>query len=330
MYKISVIMPIYNAGKYLKNALDSVINQSIGFENIELILVDDKSTDNSKCIIEEYSNAYSNIVPIFLEENTGWSGIPRNIGIKNATADYIMFIDNDDEYFPEICDKLYNTLILENADIVVCDSLHTDNSGTNLFQVDSDMMVYGKEIVYFDNVLVWRCIFKKSIIWDNNINFINMVNEDGVFTVEYYMHSEKLVYLNDFIGYNHIERSSSLSCISFDFSIKVLKSYYMIIKLLKESGVKYDLNRFFTNKIQVVILFVIMLDNKDEIKELLSTLHDFEKSINFVGNLPIIHNCINFFILHGNLNIATYICLFFSKVKKSNLLLNVYMKFLKD
>ena len=75
-----------------------------------MILVDDKSTDNSRNIIEEYSNIYYNIKPIFLEETSGCPGIPRNVGIKNASFDYI---DNDDEYFPEICDKLYNTIISE-------------------------------------------------------------------------------------------------------------------------------------------------------------------------------------------------------------------------
>ena len=131
-YKISVIIPVYNAQNTLKVTINSVINQTIGFENIELILVDDCSTDNSREIIEEYSNAYSNIKPIFLEENTGCPGIPRNIGIKNATSDYIMFIDNDDEYFPEICDKLYDAMIMEDADIVVCNTLVTYLNGDRI------------------------------------------------------------------------------------------------------------------------------------------------------------------------------------------------------
>ena len=75
------------------------------------------------------------------------------------------------------------------------------------------------------------------------------------------------------------------------------------------------------------MLFVIMLNNKDEIKNVLFLLFDFERSINFSGNLPIFHKCINFFILHGNLNMTTYICLFFSKIKKSKLLLKIYRKF---
>lgn len=64
-FKISVVMPVYNAEKELNAAIDSIINQSLGFENIELIIVDDCSTDNSRNIISDYANEYDNIVPVF-------------------------------------------------------------------------------------------------------------------------------------------------------------------------------------------------------------------------------------------------------------------------
>ena len=79
-------------------AIDSIINQSLGFENIELIIVDDCSTDNSRNIISDYANEYDNIVPVFLDENSGLPGKPRSLGIKYASADYISFLDSDDEY----------------------------------------------------------------------------------------------------------------------------------------------------------------------------------------------------------------------------------------
>ena len=325
MYKVSVIMPVYNAEEYLRNALDSVINQSMDFENIELILVDDKSSDNSRSIIEEYSSKYSNIKPIFLEENSGCPGIPRNIGIKNATSDYIMFIDNDDEYFPEICDKLYNTIISEDADIVACNVLCTDNLGSREWLFDSDDYVFGDEIIYFDNVFVWTCIFKKSIILNNNICFIDGINEDTIFTIEYYMHSKKLVYLKDFNGYHHFDRSDSTSLISFDWEINIIKSFDKIVKILE--GTNYDLNRIFKHKIQTSIMRAIILDNKNEINGVLSSLYDFERKINFKSNLSILSQVINFFILQGKLNIATYLCLFISKLRNSNLLLKIHRKF---
>ena len=318
-------MPIFNAEAYLENSLNSVINQTMGFENIELILVDDCSTDNSRTILEHYGKKYSNIKTIFLEENTGCPGIPRNIGIKTATSDYIMFIDNDDEYFYEMCDKLYNTIISEDADIIVSNVLFTDGDGDRNGFFGHDKFVRGGEIIYFDNILVWNCIFKKSLILDNKISFIDGIYEDAFFIMEYYLYSKKLVYLDDFIGYHHFERQNSLSMISFDHEIKNINAFYGLVKLL--DGVNCDLNRIFKTKIEFHIWRVILLGNKDEMRVILNELSNFEKSIDFTGNLLIIYKFINFFILHNHLNIATYICLFISKIRSSKLFLKIYRKF---
>ena len=327
-------MPVYNASKYLKNTLNSVINQTIGFENIELILVDDCSTDNSRDIIEEYSSKYSNIKPIFLEENSGCPGIPRNVGIENATSDYIMFIDNDDEYFPEICDKLYNTIISENADRVVCKALYSDDSSNgsenNVVEFswnDSRRALLNEDIIYFANVTVWNCIFKKSIILDNNLKFIDGVNEDSIFTLEYAIHSKKLVLLSDFTGYLHVQRNASCSKFSLDKEIEIINSFYIIVRILEKNN--GDLNRFFKNVIRAHIGIFVINGNKDEIKILFSKLSDFEREINFKGTLPIGFKLINYFILRGNFNIATYIALFFSKLLRSNLIENICRNFLK-
>ena len=96
-YQVSVIIPVYNAEKNLKNTVQSVINQSIGFENIELILVDDASTDDSKNIIKSLSKEYNNIIHYYSKKNHGAPGFGRNTGLKLATSNYIMFLDNDDE-----------------------------------------------------------------------------------------------------------------------------------------------------------------------------------------------------------------------------------------
>ena len=326
-YKISVIIPVYNAQNTLKVTINSVINQTIGFENIELILVDDCSTDNSREIIEEYSNVYSNIKPIFLEENTGCPGIPRNIGIKNATSDYIMFIDNDDEYFPEICDELYDAMIMEDADIVVCNTLVTYLNGDS-FKIsckNSERILLDEEITYFDNVTVWNCIFKKSIILDNNLEFVDGVSEDQIFVLEYYMHSKKLVYINDFLGYHHIQRKSSESNFSLNREIETINAFYTMARILEKNN--GDLNRFFNDTIRLCIGIIVANGTKDEIKVLFSILSDFENKINFNGNLPIGFKSINYFILHRNLSMVTYMALFFSKLLKSNLITNMCRNF---
>ena len=98
-YKVSIIIPIYNAGNYLEDTIKNVMAQSIGFNNIELILIDDCSKDDSKSIIEKYANKYSNIKPIFLKSNSGHPSYPRNIGLKNVSAPFIIFLDSDDALY---------------------------------------------------------------------------------------------------------------------------------------------------------------------------------------------------------------------------------------
>lgn len=104
MYKVSIIIPIYNSDESLNYCVESLIRQTIGFENIEVIMVDDGSTDNSLRICEGYAKVNSN-VKIFTQKNAGPS-VARNLGIKNATGKYIMFLDSDDTLETQTIEKV--------------------------------------------------------------------------------------------------------------------------------------------------------------------------------------------------------------------------------
>ncbi|WP_062354958.1 glycosyltransferase family 2 protein [Bacillus kwashiorkori] len=95
-YLVTVITPVYNAEKFISQSIESVMNQSIGFENIEYILIDDCSTDHSREILLNYVECYDNIRVVLLDCNSGSPGYPRNIGIELATSPYITFLDADD------------------------------------------------------------------------------------------------------------------------------------------------------------------------------------------------------------------------------------------
>jgi glycosyltransferase involved in cell wall biosynthesis len=110
MYKISVIIPVFNAEKTLSGAFNSMLNQTFDFEDIEVIFVDDCSTDNSRNIIMDFVNQYDNVKLICNEQNSGYAGKPRNVGILNATADYLMFLDPDDEFYEDAFEFLYNKI----------------------------------------------------------------------------------------------------------------------------------------------------------------------------------------------------------------------------
>ena len=117
-YKVSIIMPVYNAQKYLTDSLESIVNQSIGVENLEVIIVNDASTDASKGIIDEYCKRHSNFKAIHLTENIGGAYGPRNVALEHVSADYVMFLDADDTFTPKACEVLYGEISKSDADVV--------------------------------------------------------------------------------------------------------------------------------------------------------------------------------------------------------------------
>ncbi len=121
--KVSVIVPIYNGEKYLEECLDSILNQTV--KDIEIICVDDGSTDRSNEILEKYSSNDARI-RIYHQENQ-FAGIARNTGMKYAEGKYILFLDGDDFFDSSMVEKLYNKSEQDKADICVCDGYRYDD-----------------------------------------------------------------------------------------------------------------------------------------------------------------------------------------------------------
>lgn len=117
-YKISIIIPTHNIEKYLVESVNSLFNQTIGIQNVEIIMVDDHSSDGTAAIIDNYANNYNNFIPIHLTENSGLPGKPRNIGLEKATGEYLMFMDHDDCYASDALETFYNKITIEGADVI--------------------------------------------------------------------------------------------------------------------------------------------------------------------------------------------------------------------
>ena len=117
-YKISIIIPVYNVETEIHKTIESILNQSIGFENLQVIMVDNCSSDNSREIIDEYANKYDNFISIHHQVGSGSAGKPRNTGLSHATGDYVMFLDSDDSYTPKACETLYNKINDIDGDII--------------------------------------------------------------------------------------------------------------------------------------------------------------------------------------------------------------------
>ncbi len=144
MIKISVIVPVYNVEDYIARCLDSLVNQTL--KDMEIIVVNDGTKDNSQDIIDKYVKKYKN-VKSFIKENGGLSSA-RNFGIKKAKGDYISFIDSDDYVELDMFEKMYKKIIEDKSDVAICDSINVYDDGskeyihTNLHYSDSTIKNY--------------------------------------------------------------------------------------------------------------------------------------------------------------------------------------------
>ncbi|NJD29861.1 MAG: glycosyltransferase family 2 protein [Chloroflexi bacterium] len=116
---VSVVIPVWNVAAYLRACLDSVVNQTIGFENVEIVAVDDGSTDESGAILDEYAARHSNVV-VLHEPNSGGPGRPRNLGLDRARGRYVFFLDADDYLGPEALQRTVSLAEKAASDIVLC------------------------------------------------------------------------------------------------------------------------------------------------------------------------------------------------------------------
>ncbi len=212
---ISLIVPVFNVEKYLKRCLDSLISQS--YKNIEIILIDDGSTDESGKICDRYAKEHSNIIKVLHQENQGLS-MARNAGLDIAIGEYIGFVDSDDYVEPKMFERLYNNLLESNADISVCSFFEDNVDETNILRVElNDKIITNFDAVKniadqytgYAFVVMWNKLFKKKLF--DKIRFpIGKIHED-----QFIIH--KLYYLSNKIStsscclYHHVNRSTNIS-----------------------------------------------------------------------------------------------------------------------
>ncbi|BFK82357.1 hypothetical protein I3900191A7_25020 [Clostridium baratii] len=206
--KISIIIPVYNSEKFLNNTIESIIKQNL--KNVELILINDCSTDSSGNICEFYKRNFKWIKYIELKENKG-VGHARNIGLDMATGDYIHFIDSDDTLVENSYDKLFRNLNNNKIDLVTTGSnIIENNKIIEIRNIDENIFLnnineIGKYLDNFelkdkDRVLnvIWNKLYSTDIIKRNNLRFDEEINlgEDFIFNCNYFK------YINTFMESN--------------------------------------------------------------------------------------------------------------------------------
>lgn len=285
--KISVIIPMYNVEKYLKECIDSVLNQS--YKNIEVILVDDGSPDNSGKIADKYALKDKRVKSIH-KENGGISDA-RNVGMEHMTGDYVMFIDSDDFLLPNALKVLENKLEKENADYVIANYINSDEDGTLW-----DNPVFRREKYkefklnikdYFDsffimNSAVWNKMFDCKFIKELNLQFVKgLPAEDAIFTTYCFIKSKKVYYIPDIV-YSYRQRNAGTS-ISMNCTYKYFNGINDAYKIIYDNfnqNNELGFYRFFYAKSMTYMLYKF-IDSKlltdEERIEILAKMRWFYK-----------------------------------------------------
>lgn len=205
--KISVVVPVYNVAPYLARCLDSLVAQTLS--DIEIICIDDKSTDNSLEILHEYENKYPQIHVIALDKNSGVA-TARNAGIDAARGEYLGFVDSDDYVDTDFYEKLYATAKKENADMVRGNVKITKLDGVTFTDSNEIKNIerYGK---WYFAWQWWTAIYRANMIKRHELHFpVDVISgQDTVFLTECLRHANTLLTRSD-VFYYYIRREGSL------------------------------------------------------------------------------------------------------------------------
>ena len=220
--KISVIVPVYNVEEYLPKCLDSILNQT--FSNIEIICVNDGSTDGSRKILEEYKKRDFRIK--IVDKKNGGLSSARNAGMKVATGEFYSFIDSDDWIDKTMLEKLYENMTALNTDISICAVHQFDETNQ---KIDDSNPYYTLE--YFDKtfdnkafsyketkpfimdvcVMAWNKLYRRSLIEQCSAEFPDgLIFEDGPFFFSIFFKTKRVSIVRDFLYYYRVNRVGSI------------------------------------------------------------------------------------------------------------------------
>lgn len=274
MPKVSVIVPVYNVEKYLKKSLDSLINQTL--QELEIIIVNDGSTDGSKNIIEEYVGKCKNNIKYLEKENGGLSEA-RNYGIQYATGEYIAFLDSDDYVELDIYEKMYKKAKEENSDYVECDFIWEYPKKQ---KIDIGIIYHNKkEMLVNARVVAWNKLIRREIIQRNKIEFPKGLRyEDIEFFYKVLPHLNKISFVKEPL-IHYIQRDTSISNVQNERTKEIFEVLENVLEYYKNNDLyeeyEQEIEYTYTRLLLCSSLFrMVKIKNKKIRKRLLQQTWD--------------------------------------------------------
>ncbi len=272
--KVSVILPIYNVGKYLRQSIDSLINQTL--KEIEIICIDDGSTDDCYDILEEYK-AKDSRIKVVHKSNKG-TGAARNDGLRLATGECIGFVDPDDWVKPNMYEILYNQIKEKNLDIIMCmpdgyDEKNAVNApfpyfvDANFEHIIDDRVFNWRDLSPFQYPMcVWNKLYTKELFDKNHIDFAEGLDfEDHKVIFGTLLTAERMYFIHDKLYVYRFNREGSVLTDNNRRLIDHIKIFDIVENLMKETNTYNALrNDFLFYKIHNILYYYSMI--KDEFK----------------------------------------------------------------
>lgn len=240
MIKVSAIIPVYNTSKYLDKCIESVLKQTL--DNIEIIIINDGSNDNSDEIINKYLNNKS--IRYYNRKNHG-IGATRNFGIENAHGKYICFIDSDDYVDELMFEKMYNRCENDKLDVLICDYYENYEKQNkikkiNLISFGNTTLNKKPNLIIDINLSPWNKMYRKKLFDNQSIRFpIDLKYEDMPFVLKTFKEADKIGKINEAFNYYLIRDNTETTTMDrrvfdiFDI-LDIIRNYFSDNRELKK------------------------------------------------------------------------------------------------
>ncbi|NLC87199.1 MAG: glycosyltransferase [Clostridiaceae bacterium] len=334
-YKLSIIALVYNLEKYLPRCLEALVNQTLN--NIEILCVDDGSTDSAPQIIDEFQKKYPDKIKVFHKENGG-EFTTRNYGLERAKGEYITFVDTDDYVELDWAEKLYNAAKKSNADMAVCGFERIDLETNKV--VAKNMTKFGNttkivnskdDFVSFINPAPWNKIYKRELIKDFRFLPFRGFN-DTMFLITSFINIKTIAFVPDVLYHYYLRYDSQIHTVNIK-DVENLKKYLLKVKdtyieYKKYEEFKYILDLMAFIHLGVSVMYRVSYDKTIDIKqELNKTIEYLDENFSTWRNSPFLK--FGYSIKKGIKHIGLWLISKIYKINKPIIYIKIY-RFLVD
>ena len=333
--KLSIVAAVYNLEKYLPRCLDALVNQTL--QDIEILCVDDGSTDSAPQIIEEYAKMYPDKIKTFHKQNGG-EFTTRNYGLQRAKGEYVTFVDTDDYVEPNWAEKLYTAAKENDADLAVCGFERIDLETNKV--VATNMTNFGNTVkqinpkddfILFINPAPWNKIYKRDKIKDLEFLPFRGFN-DTMFLASCYTRMKKIAFVPDVLYHYYLRYDSQIHTVNKQ-DVNNLKKYLLEVKQLYIKSGKYDemkylLDTFAFLHLGTSVMYRVSYDKTVNIKQMLKeTIKYLDDNFENWRKSPFLK--LGYSLKHGFKHIALWGVSLLYKLGIPNVYIKVY-RFLVD